>query len=114
MGGVAVILAHCVVTWMDVITKSSGELRLFTRSVLYFPHGCNENVKDTDIAVNLSRAVIEVLGDVPPSVSPRDAPLASVLTSRELKPAHEHKRYAAQRRGLHIGMRVCMSHTLGR
>ena len=53
---------------------------------------------NTDIAVNSARAVIKVLRDVPPVVPPGDAPLASVLISRNLKLARGYKRYVAQRR----------------
>ena len=57
-----------------------------------FPSGCIENIKNLEIAIKLSRAVMHVLTDVPPSVPQRGEPLVSVLTSRKLKPKWERAR----------------------
>lgn len=53
----------------------------------------------TDIAAKLARTVIEVLRDVPPLVLSKDAPLASALTSRKLKPARDYTRYGTNEEG---------------
>ena len=39
-----------------------------TRDQWYYPHGCNRNTMDVDIAIKLARVAIDVLGDVPPVV----------------------------------------------
>ena len=57
-----------------------------------FPRGCDRNTKNVEIATRLSRVVMHVLSDVPPSVPLRRAPLASVLACRELKPKLEFER----------------------
>ena len=54
--------------------------------------GCNERTKNVEIAIKLSRVVMHVLTDVPPSVPPRDEPLVFVFTSRERKPKWERAR----------------------
>ena len=43
----------------------------------------NRNAKNLEVAIGLSRIAIRVLTDITPSVSPRDEPMISVLTSRE-------------------------------
>ena len=48
------------------------------------------------VVVSLVRTAIEVFRDVPPSVPPRDVPLASILTSLKLKPKQEFKRVIKQ------------------
>ena len=58
-----------------------------------FPFDCNENTTDTEITIKLSRVVIHVLSDVPPSVPQREEPLVSVLTSREFSPKWERERF---------------------
>ena len=57
------------------------------------PFDCIKNTKNTDIAIKVSRVVIHVLSDVPPSVPQREEPLVSVLTSREFSPKWERERF---------------------
>ena len=57
-----------------------------------FPVGCDRNIKNVGIAIKLSRVVIHVLTDVPPSVPNRGDPLVSALTSRKLRPNWERRR----------------------
>ena len=54
--------------------------------------GCNKNIRDPEIATKLSRAVMDILTDTPPSVPPRGEAMVSVLTSRERKPKLERAR----------------------
>ena len=57
-----------------------------------FPLGCGRNIKNREIAIMLSRIVIHVLRDMPPSVPPRGEAMVSVLTSRERKLHWERER----------------------
>ena len=63
-----------------------------------FPSGCAKNIKNREIAIMLSRIVIHVLTDVPPSVPQRGEPLVSVLTSRKRKPKWERARLRGLRK----------------
>ena len=63
-----------------------------------FPSGRTKNTNDLDIAIRLSRAMIHVLADAPPSVPQRIEPLVSVLTSRERKPKWERARLRGLRK----------------
>ena len=51
-----------------------------------FPSGCNKNIKNQEIAIRLSRIVIQVSSNAPPSVPRRGEPLVFVFTRRKLKP----------------------------
>ena len=54
----------------------------YSRAIFPFLVGCNQNIMNAHIAIKLVRVVVHVLGDAPPSVPPRDVPLASVLKSK--------------------------------
>ena len=58
-----------------------------------FPSGCDRNTKNVEVATRLSRVVVHVLSDVPPSVPQRGAPLVSVLASRQHTPKCESRRF---------------------
>ena len=53
----------------------------------------SRNAKNLEIATGLSRIVMHVLGDTPPSVPPRGEPVVCVLTSRTRKPVWERARH---------------------
>ena len=65
-----------------------------------FPSGCTKNTKNLEIATRLSRAMIHVLTDAPPSAPQRGEPLVSVLTSRKRKPKWERARLRGLRKRL--------------
>ena len=65
-----------------------------------FHSGCIKNTKNLEIAIRLSRTMIHVLTDVPPSVPQRGEPLVSVLTSRKRKPKWERARLRGLRKRL--------------
>ena len=69
-----------------------------------FPFGCNGNTKNVEIAAKLSRAMIHVLIDVPPSVLRTGEPLVPVFRSTELKPKWECERFnqLSMRRARHV------------
>ena len=50
------------------------------------PLGYGRNTNNREIAIKLSRVVMHVLTDMPPSVPPRVEPRVFVLTSRKRKP----------------------------
>ena len=61
----------------------------------------NRNAKNSEIATGLSRIVLHVLEDAPPSVPPRGEPMVCVLTSRVRTPVWEPARHnGIQRRYL--------------
>ena len=63
-----------------------------SQAVYGFPRGYARNANNLEIATKLSRAMIHVLTDAPPSVPQRGEPLVSVLTSRGRKPKWERIR----------------------
>ena len=60
--------------------------------------GCNQNIRDPEIATKLFRVVMNMLADTPPSVPPRGEPMVSVFTSGERKLKWERARLRAIRK----------------
>ena len=58
----------------------------------------NQNARGLEVATGLSRILMHVLTDAPPSVPPRGEPVVSVLTSRKRKPKWERARLRGIRR----------------
>lgn len=64
-----------------------------------------KNTKNTEFAIKLSRVVIHVLSDAPPSVPQRGEPLVSALRSRKFEPRWERTRL---RKICRDGIRRCI------
>ena len=85
--------------------------QLFERRCCYshvqwpFLVGRNEDTKNVEIAIKLSRVAMHVLNDVLPSVPQRGQPLVSVLRSRKFRPTWECERLSdlQMRRARRVG-----------
>ena len=69
----------------------SGDAVMYESQVPWNYH--NRNAKNLEIATGLSRIVMHVLRDMPPSVPPRGEPVVYVPTSRKRKPQWERARH---------------------
>ena len=64
-----------------------------TQDNLRFLLGCGRSIKNREIAIRLSRIVMHVLTDTPPSVPRRGEPMVFVLKSRVRTPKWERERF---------------------
>ena len=63
----------------------------YFRVEVSYPTGCNTDITNTKPAAQLARIVIQILDDIPPSLSTSNIPLASVLRSRKFEPPIKNK-----------------------